>query len=44
MKIFNIASLVLLVVFSFDDVSAQIIRNRAIHFKRHRVTHHHHRK
>lgn len=41
MKFSQIAILALLGIFSVNIVCAQMIRNRAVHFKRHRVTHHH---
>ena len=44
MKFSKIAILALLVTFSANIVCAQMIRNKAVHFKRHRVTHHHHKK
>ncbi|MBS1519594.1 MAG: hypothetical protein JST50_01255 [Bacteroidetes bacterium] len=44
MKALKITSVFLLIIFSFNIAVAQMIRNRAIHFNRHRVRHHHHKK
>jgi len=44
MKALKTVSLTLLFALSLNVVCAQMVRNRAIHFKRHRVTHHHHKK
>ncbi|WP_262889480.1 hypothetical protein [Mucilaginibacter inviolabilis] len=44
MKLSKTVVLALLVIFSANIVCAQMIRNKAIHFKRHRVVHHHHKK
>ncbi|OKS89371.1 hypothetical protein RG47T_4855 [Mucilaginibacter polytrichastri] len=33
----------LLVVFCYNTAAAQMIRNHAVHFNRHRAAHHHHK-
>ncbi|BAV06125.1 hypothetical protein SAMN05421788_106185 [Filimonas lacunae] len=44
MKMAKVILLMLLVSQGITTVSAQMIRNKAVFFKRHRITHHHHIK
>lgn len=41
MKFGKITTIALLVAFGYNTASAQMVRNRSVHFNRHRVTHHH---
>ncbi|WCT12652.1 hypothetical protein [Mucilaginibacter jinjuensis] len=41
MKLAKITSIALLVALGYNTASAQMVRNRSVHFNRHRVTHHH---
>ncbi|PTQ96599.1 hypothetical protein C8P68_10484 [Mucilaginibacter yixingensis] len=44
MKTLKITGIILLVLGNLNIAMAQMVRNKAIHFNRHRVVHHHHKK
>ncbi len=41
MKFGKVTTIALLIAVGYNTASAQMVRNHAVHFSRHRVTHHH---